>query len=388
MTSVNRLTAADETAYYALARYAFNKPQSETRDRAFASLYEHSAAWGLGSPLESGVLGTHFEVDLAGITYQMSGVGYVASYPESAGHGGIGAIMKEAFKDMRAAGETLSYLAPFSSTFYRRFGYEGAFDQVEHRLAASAFPKVPQRNTGVTVHRVPFRAAIPAMQEVYERSSDATRGGLRRADWWWLNLADHYPDREVAVAMLGERPTGYVIYQREATTFRIFEQFHDDLDALLALARFIGGHRTAYQEFVYTTGNPESLHDLLPDPSVLHTTVRPYMMARIVDVADFMQRYPYQTSDLAPVLIAIQDDYIPENAGVWQLALDDGQASFTRAKGTPQITLSIQQLVKATFGVRSLQDAYSLGLIDGDPFTITSVGAALLNRQAQLYDYF
>lgn len=388
MTSVDRLTASDEAAYYALARYAFNKPQSATRDRAFASLYEHSSAWGIGTPLESGVLGTHFEVDFAGVTYKMSGVGYVASYPEAAGHGGIGAIMKEAFKDMRQAGETLSYLAPFASTFYRRFGYEGAFDQVEHRLVASAFPKVPQRSSEVSVHRVPFRAAIPAMQEVYGRSLDATRGGLRRADWWWLNLADHYPDREVAIATLGDRPTGYVVYQREAATFRIFEQFHDDLDALLALARFIGGHRTAYREFVYTTGNPESLHDLLPDPSVLHTTVRPYMMARIVDVADFMRRYPYQTSDLAPVLIAIQDDYIPENAGVWQLALDDGQASFTRQAGSPQITLSIQQLVKATFGVRSLQDAYSLGLIDGDPFTITSVGSALSGRQAQLYDYF
>ena len=388
MVAVARLTASDEAAYYALARYAFNLPQSESRDRAFASLYAHSQAWGSGEPLESGVLGTHFEVDFAGTTYKMSGIGYVASYPETAGNGGISAIMKEAFKDMRAAGETLSYLAPFASTFYRRFGYEGAFDQVEHVLPAAAFPKVPQRSNEVTVHRVPFRAAIAAMREVYERSSDATRGGLRRADWWWQNLADHYPDREVAVATLGERPTGYVIYQREAATFRIIEQFHDDLDTLLALARFIGGHRTAYQQFVYTTGNPESLHDLLPDPSVLSTSVHAYMMARIVDVADFMRRYPYQVTDLAPVLIGITDDYIPENAGVWRLALDDGQATFEKATGKPQIALSIQQLVKATFGVRPLQDAYNLGLIDGDPFTITSVGAAFITRQAQLYDYF
>lgn len=388
MTTVKQLTPQDEASYYALARYAFNKPTSETRDRAFASLYAHSAAWGVGEPLASGVLGTHFEVDFAGVGYGMSGIGYVASYPEAAGQGGIGDIMRTAFQAMRANGETLSYLAPFSSTFYRRFGYEGAFDQVTHVLPTHAFPKVPKRESGVTVVRVPFRAAISAMAAVYGRSKDATRGGLRRADWWWLNLADHYPDREVAVAMMGERPTGYMVYQRDGDTFRIFELFHDDLDALLALARFTGGHRSAYQQYVFTTGNPESIHDLLPDPSELQTSVRAYMMARIVDVADFMQRYPYQVSDLAPTLIAIQDDHIPENAGLWQLAISDGQVSFTRATGEPQITLSIQQLVKATFGVRSLRAAYTLGLVDGDPFTIASVGEAFLQRQTQLYDYF
>ncbi|WP_125703831.1 GNAT family N-acetyltransferase [Lacticaseibacillus daqingensis] len=390
MTEVRRLVAEDEAAFYALARYAFHKPQSETRDRAFASLYAHSAAWAVGTPLQSGLLGTHFEVDLSGVTYKMSGVGYVSSYPEASGHGGISAIMQQAFADMRANGETLSYLAPFSSTFYRRFGYEGAFDQVTHTIAARDLPKVPRVSAAVTVARVPFRAAIEAMAAVYGRSKDATRGGLRRADWWWSNMADHYPNREVAVAMLGERPTGYVIYERDGDTFRILEQFHDDLDALLALARFITAHRTAFAQFVYTTGNPESLHDLLPEPGALTTTVRAYMMARIVDVQDFMQRYPYQVSDLAPVVIAIQDDFLPANAGLWQLAINDGQVTFERATSTatPALRLSIEQLVKVSFGVRTLRDASNLGLIDGDAFTIASVGDAFLQRQTQLYDYF
>ncbi|WP_179394447.1 GNAT family N-acetyltransferase [Lacticaseibacillus absianus] len=390
MTEVRRLAAEDSAAFYALARYAFHKPQSETRDRAFAGLYEHSAAWAIGSPLQSGLLGTHFTVDLSGVTYGMSGVGYVSSYPEASGHGGISAIMAEAFADMRAAGETLSYLAPFSSTFYRRFGYEGAFDQVTHTIAARDLPRVPRASAAVSVARVPFRAAIAAMAEVYGRSKAATRGGLRRADWWWLNMADHYPDREVAVAMLGDRPTGYVIYERDGETFRVHEEFHDDLDALLALGKFITAHRTAFATFVYTTGDPESLHDLLPDPAALTTSVRAYMMARIVDLEDFMTRYPYQVSDLAPVVFAVEDEFIPANAGLWQLAINDGQASFTRADAhaVPGLRLTIQQLVKVTFGVRALRDAYNLGLVDGDPFTIASVGDAFLAHQTQLYDYF
>ncbi len=389
MTDVRRLTAEDEASFYALARYAFHKPQSATRDRAFASLYDHSAAWGTGSPLTSGLLGTHFTVDLAGVAYKMSGVGYVASYPEASGKGGIHTIMGQAFADMRANGETLSYLAPFSAPFYRRFGYEGAFDQVTHEIDAAALPKVPRHSGAVSVDRVPFRAAIEAMTTVYGRSKETTRGGLRRADWWWLNMADHYPSREVAVASLGDHPTGYVIYERSGDLFWVHELFYDDLDSLLALVQFCAAHRTAFARFRYTTGDPESLHDLLPDPSALRSSVRAFMMARIVDVKDFMTRYPYQVSDLAPVVFGIQDTNIPENDGRWRLAINDGQASFERdTSGVPAITLSIQQLVKVTFGVRSLRDAYNLGLIDGDPFTVASLDDAFLQRQTQLFDYF
>ncbi|MCI1986836.1 MAG: GNAT family N-acetyltransferase [Lactobacillus sp.] len=387
--TVQQLTQAQEATFYALARYAFNKPQSPTRDAAFASLYAHSAAWGSGNPLTSGLLGTHFTVDFAGVTYGMSGIGYVASYPEAGGNGSIAAIMKAAFAEMRANHETLSYLAPFSAPFYRRFGYEGAFDQVTHHLRAADFPRVPKPDPAIQVQRRSFKAAIPAMQTIYGRNKAATRGGLLRETWWWENLAEHYPQREVAVAMLGDHPSGYAVYERAGETFRLHELFYDDLTALIALGHFIGAHRSAFAQFVYTTGNPESLHDLFPEPLVLKTSVAAYMMARIVDVEDFLRRYPYQISDLAPVIFELSDDFIPENAGRWQLAIDDGRVTCQRVtKGEPAIRLSEQQLVKAAFGVRSLRDSYSLGLIDGEAYTIAAVSDIFLSQQTQLYDYF
>lgn len=387
--TVQQLTPANEAQFYALARYAFNKPQTPNRDAAFASLYAHSTAWGSGEPLASGLLGTHFAVDFAGVSYKMSGIGYVASYPEAGGNGQITAIMQAAFAQMRAQHETLSYLAPFSAPFYRRFGYEGAFDQVTHEIQAADFPRVPKPDPAMSVQRRTFTAAIPAMQAIYGRNKAATRGGLIRAKWWWQNLAAHYPQREVALALLGDHPSGYAVYERAGDTFILHELFYDDLAALIALGHFIGAHRSAFARFVYTTGNPESLHDLLPEPGRLKTSVSAFMMARIVDVEDFLQRYPYQVSDLAPVIFAIEDDFIPDNAGLWQLAIDDGRVTCQRVKkGQPAVQLSEQQLVKAAFGVRSLRDSYSLGLIDGDAYTIAAISDIFFSQQTQLYDYF
>ncbi|WP_204122588.1 GNAT family N-acetyltransferase [Lacticaseibacillus mingshuiensis] len=388
MADVYQMQEQDLPAFYALARYAFNKPQSPARDATFKSLFTHSSGWATGEPLSSGLLGTHFTVDLAGTAFKMSGVGYVASYPEASGHGGIGAIMRQAFADMRENGETLSYLAPFSATFYRRFGYENAFEHAIHSIAARDLPKVPVRESKTTVTRLSYGAAIPAMAEVYSRNRNATRGGLRREDWWWLNVASHYPARQVAVAALGDHPVGYVVFEKMGTTFRVHELFYDDLDALLALGRFVTAHRSAFSQFEYEAGDAAGLHDLLPEPGVLTTQLVPFMMARIVDVADFLQRYPYQVSDLAPVVIGIKDDYVPENNASWELAIDDGRVHLAKTDQQPAVVMTEQQLVKASFGVRPLREAYQLGLVDGDAFAAANLSDVFMQTQGQLYDYF
>ena len=43
---------------------------------------------------------------------------------------------------MRAEGVTLSYLAPFSYGFYRRFGYEQTFDQTHFEIQTADLPRL------------------------------------------------------------------------------------------------------------------------------------------------------------------------------------------------------------------------------------------------------
>ncbi|KRM72021.1 GNAT family N-acetyltransferase [Lacticaseibacillus brantae] len=388
MVAPYQFTSKDERPFYDLVQYAFNKPQTPTRDATFASLFAHSLGWGSGQPLHSGFLATKFTVDLAGTAYQMAGVGYVASYPEASGQGEITALMHQAFSDMRMAGMTLAYLAPFSSQFYRRFGFEHAFGQATHTLPAAALPQFDAPHD-VLVTREPLLESITAISPVYLRNSAVTHGAVRREQWWWENLVTHYPSRELAVARMGDHVTGYMIYERLESHFVIHELFFDDLPSLQALGHFVDGHQNMFADVTYVTGNVRPLYDLVPESTALTTTVKPYMMARIVDVADFLARYPYQVSDLAPVLLQINDDFISENDGLWQLQIDDGQVTFQKVvSGEPSVTLDIRELVKAAFGVRSLRSAYALGQIDGDPFTVATVSELFTQKPSQLYDYF
>ena len=77
-----------------------------------------------------------------GVRYPMAGIGYVASYPEYRGEGGISAIMKEMLADLAKQKVALSYLAPFSYPFYRQYGYEQTFEQAEYTIKTEDWPRV------------------------------------------------------------------------------------------------------------------------------------------------------------------------------------------------------------------------------------------------------
>lgn len=113
------------------------------------------------------------------------------------------------------------------------------------------------------------------------------------------------------------------------------------------------------------------------------------MMARIVSLADFLARYPYEVADLEAVKIAVSDDFLPENSGVWQLSLHAGQPTVTKlASQTADITVTIQQLTKAMMGYRTLASQAHYGQVSGDAVKIAQLSAAFNQTQPMLWDYF
>lgn len=70
----------------------------------------------------------------------MGGIGGVASLPQHRRGGAIRACFGAALRDMFDNGTLLSYLYPFSTAFYRKFGYELGCDRVKWKLKLSGMP--------------------------------------------------------------------------------------------------------------------------------------------------------------------------------------------------------------------------------------------------------
>ena len=89
-----------------LIEYAFRKQQPIIDDPLFLSRYEHADSYGMyhDDELTSLVMANHFEIQLFNERVKMAGVGYVSSYPEYRGQGGVSNIMPELLTDLYEQG--------------------------------------------------------------------------------------------------------------------------------------------------------------------------------------------------------------------------------------------------------------------------------------------
>ena len=78
----------DKKEYLNLATYAFHKPKTLERARAFDKLLEFSKVYGHyeNEKLTSMLIDSHFRGYWGDKNVKISGIGYVASYPEYRGN--------------------------------------------------------------------------------------------------------------------------------------------------------------------------------------------------------------------------------------------------------------------------------------------------------------
>ncbi|MDU6316220.1 MAG: GNAT family N-acetyltransferase, partial [Enterococcus faecalis] len=181
---VKKMGKEEMKEMFDLVIYAFNQEPTAERQERFEKLLSHTQSYGflIDEQLTSQVMATPFQVNFHGVRYPMAGIGYVASYPEYRGEGGISAIMKEMLADLAKQKVALSYLAPFSYPFYRQYGYEQTFEQAEYTIKTEDWPRV-KRVPG-TIKRVSWADGKEVIKDVYLENQRAHSGGVIRETWW------------------------------------------------------------------------------------------------------------------------------------------------------------------------------------------------------------
>ena len=87
--------------------------------------------WGAfeGETMFSTFAVTDFTQFFDGNRVKMGGIGGVATLPSHRRKGGIRSIFQAALTDMYENGYEISYLYPFSTAYYRKFGYENCVNR-------------------------------------------------------------------------------------------------------------------------------------------------------------------------------------------------------------------------------------------------------------------
>lgn len=375
-----------------LIEYAFNKKPGIATDPVFLARYNNATCYGnlTGTKLTSLVMVNHFQGQLYEQTLPVAGIGYVASYPEVRGDGGVTKIMNELLTDLGNDKVSFSLLAPFSEGFYQRFGYENILQQKHYHFTKSAFNYFASEKLG-QVQR--GRWSDESLQELiislYQKKLAEGQQGvsLARDKWWWDRQDEYYGKRWYAVCFdENDNPCGYLIYRMNGDTFIIDELCYFNAFGVRKLLTFVKAHVSSFENFVYAAPVDELIEFFFTEQAEIEITLQPYMMGRIIDFKRIMEKLAF-TKPGTFYFEVTADRQCPANQGIWEVKVET-TVTCTKVKAGPvDLAGEIGAWTRLIFGDEQLADLVFLNLL-GVKQQRNELETIFPQGKHTFYDYF
>ena len=382
---------------YALAIYAFNVPDTTERKANFRTVFNHSNTFGIyqQNELKSQMLVLPLEVLFHGETMSMGGISYVSSYPETRGMGNIKKLFTASLDHMNREGMVLSYLDPFSYPFYRKFGYEVAFNTASYTIDTSYMPKTKKYPGQVS--RVKWEQEKETITNIYLEKYKDSVGPLKRTEWLWQQkFSDPVKQKLTIYKDNNDEAKGYLSYHfgdKTSTDFIIDEMVYLTADAYTALWQFVASHQSTFKTVQYKTAENEYIMELFPRQTI-KKEVDPFMMARIVNIESFLMRYPFKEKAQTTFYLQVKDRLADWNNGIWKVELrNTGRkvtklAMETEIKEAAFLSASIQTWTQLFLGYRSIEELKFHEKLICSTACAAELAERIPQGDPQLYDYF
>lgn len=333
-----------------------------------AEAFRYAAFDGAGGPMVSGLAAIPYSVFFDGHVVKLMGVGGVATLPPYRRMGAVRGLMEAALPDMYASGAVFSYLFPFSTAFYRKFGYERCGAAHDYRLLIEHLPehdfggKCVLMQTGADfaedVRRIGAAAAarynFSAVPEEYELAWTRQYAPLQTRETAYLYYAaDGTPKAYMALSRKRDAK-GFLNIAASRIAFTDAEGFY-------ALASLVRSFRADCRRWEFTLPAAFDLIPLLPETSLwtVECSVEQNGMVRVVNAMEALRLAKYIGS--GEVALAISDGQIPQNNGTFRVAYQNGRAlCVEKAACAPDAAMQISTFSRLIAGACAL-DALPAG---------------------------
>lgn len=315
-----------------------------------------------GSFTDEGVMTSHLLNNIYHILYDgrivlCGGVGNVSSYPEYRRQGGIREIFREKFADMRARGFVFSALYPFSHEYYRKFGYEFCYGPMKQ-----CFPIADLKGFDcpyqVRLHK--WGECIQPFKDVYQKFILGQNMAIVRSEsqWDWIK-GDAWKDRVYRYLLADESGAhAYVVFRPEGSGESrkavIKDMAWDSKKAFFGILGFL--YRLSAQYACAEAVFPAAIdmRTILPEPYHVQQNIDTHGMFRVMDVEKALRlmRHP---QGKGRYILAVEDDFLPENTGVYVVSYEGGSAvSVERTLDNADLSCNVTTLAQLTLGFAPL----------------------------------
>ncbi|TDQ42290.1 GNAT family N-acetyltransferase [Aureibacillus halotolerans] len=381
---IHQLTIEDAPALVELSQYAFQRPLGEEEKHKRIKETKAHEFWGY---FDQGHLASvarihPLSVFLDGELVNMGGIGNVATWPEYRRNRYVSHLITHVLTLMKQEGNVVSFLAPFSFPFYRRFGWESLVTRKHYEINKDNLP-TSVFVTNYLLKRMESRFS-EELQHVYTAYAKRYNSMLNREKAWWERIFTADKKLHVYGAFTTDGVCkGYMIYS--------MQERHLDVSEFVALDE--EAKKTLWNVFKQHDSMADSVTLLLPEDDQtpyafrqqgITQTLKPYFMGRIVDVFPFLQAFPFKQNE-AEISIEITDEVAPWNTGTYVLS-KDGNVSRSNAQG--QLQFDVQTLAALCLASVSPEVLYREGWISGAATDVATLAERLPTSTSFFLDFF
>lgn len=393
--SIRELTREDLDQYNALLRYAFQVTEKTLHESGWEDedikqskkpILERASVLGAfdGGHLVSQFAVYPLEMNIHGSTYPIGFVTSVATYPEYAGHGLMGMLMKESLLRMRESGQSLSLLFPFSIPLYRSRGWEIISDKISYRIRDVQLP----RNISAPgyVRRVAWENKD--FKDLHAKFARQTHGCLYRTALAW----DEYwrwDEEDTTVAIYyseKDTPLGYMVYLIKDDILTIKEMIYLNTEAWKGLRRYISAHESMVYEVRGSSYFGEPIAFSIED-SDIKEYIRPYIMGRIIDIRAFLERYRWSPHAKGNVTFIVEDPLLEWNNLRLNLSFTDGKCREVEEESMHKVHLSIGTLTTWLLGYKQVGELRRLEHLRCSEETLRILERLVIFEKPYISDY-
>ncbi|SDJ99974.1 GNAT family N-acetyltransferase [Sediminibacillus albus] len=383
MGEIKILKEEDFEEVFALSQFAFQVEMGadELAARTEETKRHKIFGWMEGEQLAAKLHIHPLACYIGGKPFEMGGIGAVATWPEYRRQGLVKKLLSQALSDMKQHGQTLSFLHPFSFPFYRKYGWELCFANRHYSIPIEKL-SIDWGGQGY-VKRV--QNDVQLLHSIYSRFAKQYNGMLVRDEkWWQQRVLTGKVQTAIAYDHL-QQADGYVIYHVKNNIFTVEELAYNSLNGWKVLMQFIANHDSMAEKVEMAVPEDDQLPLFIEEPRFLQE-IKPYFMARIVDLPRFLNEYPFMETE-NKLLLQVEDAFLPENSGVFQLT-DNGFVRKPLNPEQPGVFCSIQQLTSMLLGYKRPLALHNAGLITGERREVELLEAVIPDRQPFLSDFF
>lgn len=312
-----------------------------------------------------------YPINFDGNPCTMTGIGGVATLPQYRRRGGIRHCFEQALQDMYNSGYEFSYLYPFSTAYYRKFGYELCCEKYNYHLMLSFIPNYNVLGTCTLIDSE--HNNLDAIKEIHSVWEDKYNMMVHNedCDYKWIIDSNPYKDQIFTYLYRSDDgiPKAYFTFKNVDTSEGRIMQcnrfVYKDLEGfkgILTLAKSFSSDHTFID---FSLPIDQYITPLIPEWSMNACSCKKINagMARVIHVEKVLEKASYIGS--GSIRFSIHDPYIIENNKTFYIAFENGKLTNIYKDDSPSnINLTISDFTRLIIGCLNTDEIQFLENID------------------------